>query len=29
MAGLALASSAAWALWMGLAHNAAPWCVVG
>jgi len=29
LAGLALASSAAWALWMGLAHNAAPWCVVG
>lgn len=28
LAGLALASSAAWALWMGLAHNAAPWCVV-
>jgi sulfite exporter TauE/SafE len=29
LAGLALASSAAWALWMGLANNAAPWCVVG
>ena len=29
LAGLALAGSAAWALWMGLAHNAAPWCVVG
>ena len=29
LAGLALASSAAWALWMGMAHNAAPWCVVG
>lgn len=27
LAGLALAASAAWALWMGLAHNAAPWCV--
>ena len=29
LAGLALASSAAWALWMGLAQNAAPWCVAG
>ncbi len=29
LAGAALAASAAWALWMGLAHNAAPWCVVG
>ena len=28
LAGAALASSAAWALWVGLAHNAAPWCVV-
>lgn len=28
LAGAALAASAAWALWMGLAHNAAPWCVV-
>lgn len=27
LAGLALASSAAWALWMGLANDAAPWCV--
>lgn len=27
LAGLALAGSAAWALWMGLAHDAAPWCV--
>lgn len=27
LAGLALAASSAWALWMGLAHNAAPWCV--
>lgn len=28
LAGLALAASAAWALWMGLAHEQAPWCVV-
>ena len=28
LAGAALACSAAWALWMDLAHNAAPWCVV-
>ena len=27
VAGAALALSAAWALWMALAHNAAPWCV--
>ncbi|QDL54818.1 sulfite exporter TauE/SafE family protein [Rhodoferax aquaticus] len=27
VAGLALALSAAWALWMGLVHNTAPWCV--
>jgi sulfite exporter TauE/SafE len=27
LAGLALASTSAWALWMGLAHNQAPWCV--
>jgi sulfite exporter TauE/SafE len=27
LAGLALAVSSAWALWMGLAHDAAPWCV--
>jgi hypothetical protein len=26
LAGLALAASSAWMLWMGLAHNAAPWC---
>ena len=26
LAGLALAASSAWALWMGLAHDAAPWC---
>jgi sulfite exporter TauE/SafE len=28
LAGAALAASAAWALWMGLVHDAAPWCVV-
>lgn len=27
LAGLALAVSSAWALWMGLVHDAAPWCV--
>jgi uncharacterized protein len=27
IAGAALALSSAWALWMGLAHDAAPWCV--
>jgi sulfite exporter TauE/SafE len=27
LAGLALTSSAVWALWMAYAHNAAPWCV--
>ncbi len=27
LAGLALAGSSGWALWMGLVHNAAPWCV--
>lgn len=26
LAGLALAASSFWALWMGFAHNAAPWC---
>ena len=26
LAGLALAGSSGWALWMGLVHNAAPWC---
>jgi sulfite exporter TauE/SafE len=26
LAGLALAGTSGWALWMGLAHNAAPWC---
>ena len=29
LAGLALAASSAWAIWMGLFHNAAPWCVSG
>ena len=27
LAGLALASMSAWALWMGLVHDQAPWCV--
>ena len=27
VAGLALAASSAWALWMGLVHNTAPWCI--
>jgi len=27
LAGAALALSSGWALWMALAHNAAPWCV--
>ncbi len=27
LAGLALAASSAWALWMGLMHDSAPWCV--
>ena len=26
LAGLALAASSVWALWMAYAHNAAPWC---
>lgn len=26
LAGIALAASSAWALWMGFARNAAPWC---
>jgi hypothetical protein len=26
LAGLALALSSGWALWMALAHNTAPWC---
>jgi len=29
LSGLALAASAAWALWMALAENTAPWCTVG
>jgi sulfite exporter TauE/SafE len=29
LAGLALLASSAWALWMGLVHNTAPWCVTG
>ena len=28
LAGLALLVTAAWGLWMGLAHQQAPWCVV-
>ena len=28
LAGLALALSSAWALWMGLVHDQAPWCLV-
>jgi len=28
LAGLALAGSSTWALWMGLVHNQAPWCAV-
>jgi len=27
LAGLALVLTSSWALWMGLAHNQAPWCV--
>ncbi len=27
LAGLALAITSGWALWMGLAHNQAPWCL--
>ena len=27
LAGLALAASSAWAIWMAFAHDAAPWCV--
>lgn len=27
LAGLALAISSGWALWMGLVHNTAPWCI--
>ncbi len=28
LAGLALAATSAWGLWMGLVHEQAPWCVV-
>jgi sulfite exporter TauE/SafE len=28
LAGLALALTSGWGLWMGLAHNQAPWCAV-
>jgi len=28
LAGLALAASAAWSLWMGLVEYQAPWCLV-
>jgi sulfite exporter TauE/SafE len=28
LAGLALAVTSGWALWMGLVHNQAPWCLV-
>jgi uncharacterized protein len=27
VAGLALAASSSWAIWMGLVHDTAPWCV--
>jgi hypothetical protein len=27
LAGLALAVTSGWALWMGLAHDTAPWCI--
>jgi sulfite exporter TauE/SafE len=27
LSGLALTAASAWALWMGLVHNEAPWCV--
>jgi sulfite exporter TauE/SafE len=27
LAGLALAASSAWALWMAFAHDSAPWCI--
>ena len=29
LAGLALAASSGWALWMAYAHNTAPWCTTG
>ena len=28
LAGLALAGTSAWGLWMGLVHDQAPWCIV-
>lgn len=28
LAGLALVATSGWALWMGLAHDAAPWCAI-
>ena len=28
LAGLTLSVTSAWALWLGLVHNQAPWCVV-
>ena len=28
LAGLALLASSVWALWMGLAHDTAPWCLI-
>jgi len=28
LAGLALAATSGWGLWLGLAHNQAPWCTV-
>jgi hypothetical protein len=27
LAGLALAASSGWAVWMGLVHDTAPWCI--
>ncbi len=27
LAGLALAASSSWAVWLGLVHDAAPWCI--
>ena len=29
LAGLALAASSGWAIWMGLVHDTAPWCLTG
>ena len=28
LAGAALVATSGWALWMGLAHDTAPWCLV-